>query len=390
MSALHNVFLSKNRDINHGMAIQNLIRDNGLDINEQDELGNTVLHTMAIHITENYYNPYFHKSNPEGKFINSTGYSGHFYYTNYRGPTFLDDLELLIRLGADPTLKNKNGKSASELFFRHSFFELQHLEIYFQMIQRYFPSANEIIAIINYAGFRSSPYFREECLSQRLSFYSKCWNEHELPKLLDERLLSLDCLEQLVKWIEENKCVHLGCENIFDQIKQRLNAQIKLQQSTPYFIDIMGRIEKLYHAEKNTLIRGMLLNDLSYPLLTLIQKLYEFNSIESLLNQELYNSLNQILSDYEEKRGICESLEVTVIKPLTPEEIKLIRPICASLSNILEGKMELEAIKSWNLKTNYSELRSLMESKSHLFYKQSKAVVDELNQRFSENRLVGS
>ncbi|WP_419418424.1 hypothetical protein ACNVED_07615 [Legionella sp. D16C41] len=388
MTKLHDVFLKKNSDMNHGQAIYDLLKHDNLDINAQDEQGNTVLHIMAMYISSNYHNPYFHKPNPEGKFTNNTGYSGHFYMTNYQGPSFLEDLELFLRLGANPTLKNKNGQTASDLFFKNSHFALQHLDNYFQMLQKYYPHASEIIAVINYAALRSSTYFQEKCFSQNLSFYpANPWNEEKLPNLLDERLLPLDCLEKLIKWIDSTNLSELISKKTMNTIRERLNNQLNLQKSNPFLIGIMSKIATLYQTQKNTFRRAMLLNHPDYPLFDLIKQLSEVNHIESLLNQELVDYLNQILKDYEDTRIFWEQLKVSALDPIALSEIKLIKPICENLSDILEGENQLKVTKSWNLKTDYSELRQFMAAKQHLFYSQQE-VIKELRQQFKENESI--
>ncbi len=65
---MHSIFLERNKDVNHGQAVTRLITNEHLNINALDENNNTILHLMAMNINDNYYAPYFHKSNPHGNY----------------------------------------------------------------------------------------------------------------------------------------------------------------------------------------------------------------------------------------------------------------------------------------------------------------------------------
>lgn len=391
MSKLHEIFLKKNPDFNHGQAIKELIQQENLDINAKDEDGNTILHLMSIHIYRNYHNPYLEKSNPEGKFIHSTGHDGYFCWTNYKGPDFLDDLELLLALGANPNLKNNQNETAINLFFTEAsnFILFTHISKYFELIQQYHPDAFSMIEVLQHAAFRSSPKFRDECLAKRLPFFCTSWIEIELIKVLDERLLPLDCLQLLVKWIDQEKLKELeASDEMIAQIRQRLISQIDCQIVYPFILDGVEQLAQFYLTHKDILLRGMLINDPRCPLFSLIDQLNHLNR-EQLLTKDLNELFDRILNDYNKKREICEELKA-VPQSLDENECFMLKRISESLDSALNGKAYREVHQSFNEKTDYSESNNFMVLRWSLFQEyrqQSLAVKNELEQHFRRNSL---
>ncbi|BCA94747.1 hypothetical protein TUM19329_11080 [Legionella antarctica] len=104
MSKLHDIFHNKTPTIDRSKAVQELIQRENLDINEQDENGNTILHLMVQYLFDNYYTPH-----TKGPFV--------IIGANYNGPGFLDDLEFFLSRGANPSLKNKNQINPVEMLF---------------------------------------------------------------------------------------------------------------------------------------------------------------------------------------------------------------------------------------------------------------------------------
>ena len=377
MTKLHEIFLNNKKDFDHGKTIKELVQREGLNINAVDEDGNSVLHIMAMHVYENYHNPYFYKVKPDLY----SGFSGDFHYTNYQGPSFFEDLEVLLSLGADPSLMNKKSETAIDLLNKLTPFV--HISSYFVVLQNFYPDASLLIKAIETGALLSEPRLREKCIAIRNTYRIESWINIELPKLLDARLLPMDSLETLVKWIDTGAFNELGAsEKTAGEIRERLLAEIDCQKSGIFLIPVVNNLAQLYEHQKNTLIRGMLLND--PPVYSLIEQLYQLANLEQLLPDNLYNIVYRIVSAYEEARLHCEELKAHP-EPLNVEERKVVGKITDQLLNTLNGKIEYTIARSFNKRIDYAGAKNYMASRWRLFQEssgeQSKAVVEELKHR---------
>ena len=148
MSKLHELFLNENFKINGGQEVKKLIQIENLDINEQDLDGNTLLHLMVTHVSILYKYPYINGDSRQ----KTEGYV-----------FFLDDLEILFVLGADPSKKNFNNMTPIDLLLNEprvvEGIGLYELRDYLILIQKYYPDFSMIIRLIEYGVYRSIRIF---------------------------------------------------------------------------------------------------------------------------------------------------------------------------------------------------------------------------------------
>lgn len=388
MTKLHDIFLSENPDFDHSQAIRELIEKENLDINAKDNDGNTILHLMATYIYKNYHNPFFIKDNPKGKFNRRTGYIGA--YNDYKGPDFFDDFEVLLALGANPNLRNNRNESVIQLLFNHaySFLYIPSINTYFDLIQKYYPHALCLIDIFQITNYFTNPKFFDKRYKEGFNVnYGNPWIESDLLDVLDERLLPLDCLESLVKWIDQGNLKELDTsDKVIDQLRQRLVKQINYQQTFPSIIDATKTVVQFYHDHKDILLRGMLINDPGCPIYGLLEQLNNLTR-EEILTKDLNESLDIIFSDYNNKREICEEIKLTPVS-LDKDESLMLERISENLGNALNGKIYQEAYQAFNQKTDYAKKFMLLRwGLFQEFIKPSQAVKNELEQRFQRKSL---
>ncbi|WP_131783821.1 ankyrin repeat domain-containing protein [Legionella gresilensis] len=367
MSKLHDIFHEKNSNINRSQAVKDLIQCEKLNINEQDKNGDTILHLMVKDMFDHYYNPYM---------------KGPFYMdgVNYKGPGFLDDLEVLLAMGANPTIKNNDNLTPVDLLFtepkKGSVVDISDLRDYFILIQKYYPHFSIIIQLIEYGAYRSSDNKKKWPES---TWVSPSWLNEILPTAIDERYLSLDCLKELIQWINKGELRKIGTKiETVNEISNRLIKQMNIQISEPFILEV---VEKLVNAPRNIILRGMLINDPICPIFNQIEHLNNFDTT-NLLTKDLNKEFEALLIEYKQKYKVLNEVKAHP-EPLSEEELTLLRPIAATLDNTLNYKIMPKAFKDFNMRSNSSQEQRFMETRWNLFKQNNKhyqKVIEDLKQ----------
>lgn len=383
MSKSHTLFLRHNPEINRGKLVKELIEEENLNINEKAFKGNTILHFMAMNVYKNYYNPFFSKR-PRDKSKPLINENLYYYGSTYTGPAFFDDLEIFLSLGANPTLKNINNQTAFKILIEvaRPYFRLEECNKYLKLLLKYYPHSEAIIEIIKETAWMTSPKFKNEQLKKyRVAIVGSTWINTELPVLLDEKLLSLECLSNLINWINNGELVELGATvAVAEELKQRFTRQVQLLKETPFLNRVISKFLAAYELDKEIILRAILQNDSKYPLLNLIDQLIQFPLVE-LLNQSLFNAFNSFLNEYKEYRKICEKLKAYLL-PLDEAEKAVVKPIVQDINDALSENIYSVAKKSFNKSRKNNEDRYEMIERLSLFnhcsYAKFANVINEL------------
>lgn len=342
MTLLHDVYKKINKDTNHGAVISQLVNDKKLDINSQDDNGDTVLHCMSKYVYDNYHSPFFYKSNPEGKSL-STGYNGFYHHTNYQGPDFFDDLAVFLALGADLTIKNKKGETAIDVLFenRTLFINLEDITFYFTLLQSHHPHAKAFINLIEHAAFVSTEKFNYECRVKHGRWYTARWLDNELPQVFDERILPLDCLQSILEWIDKGSLLNLDASaTTCAKLRMRIVRQINFRVNNSQIVDALAALQTVHRNNEGVALRGILRDDPACPLSHLIEQLSK-RELEPFVPEKLFENLNALMISYSEKREVCKLLKV-IPEPLSDDEYKILIPLCELLNEAMHGQEKSE------------------------------------------------
>lgn len=149
--------------------IEKALSAEDLDINEQDDIGNTLLHNFVI-LLHRYFGDYAH----------------------FRLNHFFEDMDNFMALGANPALRNADGQTVIDLFFSkeiriNNFDKITFVPEFIELYKKYSQYTPEIISI-----FKNC-----EKLDPKLSFVS------QVSGAIHVEGLPYDCLETILKWVDD-------------------------------------------------------------------------------------------------------------------------------------------------------------------------------------------
>ncbi|BCA94746.1 hypothetical protein TUM19329_11070 [Legionella antarctica] len=262
--------------------------------------------------------------------------------------------------------------------------ELSDTIVYLTIMQKYYPESSLLIRLIEHGATISTQGPENKQILSGISYYCGSWINDFLPSTLEETYLPLDCLTALIKWINNDGLKTLGAdEKIVVDIYNRLIQQVHAQTQGPFLLE---GVEKLVQAPRDIIIRGMLLNDPACPLFGFVQSINQLN-LADLLTKELNNAFEALLIEYNDKLELLSQIDAHA-NPLTEEELKVLKPIAGTLDNIFSGRVEQEACRDFNMRSNSSQPQEYMKTRWNLFKEHNKShqiLIEELEQnpRFS-------
>ena len=113
----------------------------------------------------------------------------------------------------------------------------------------------------------------------------------------------------------------------------------------------------------------MLVNDPASPIQTLIEQLSKHPNLKQLLLEEQLQGLQEIISEYEQRRQVCEE-SGAIPKPLDEPEHSVIKAMTDRLDEVLNGKAKREKEKQ----SNYEDARTFMNTRRNLFMEKNKSL----------------
>lgn len=344
--------------------LENLIKSR---LNEQDENGNTLLHLIVNVNDSDALNKYFDKkSNP---------------------PVIMN----LLKLGANPIIRNNDGKTIAWLIKRFYYCTDRLLiKKLFYLIQKVCPLNCEILVL----GFK---------------------NEGIEPNHIDVAKLTLDCAENLLKWcntlmpgkgltgsigckqkrwhnpddikkgwvtvdtkdyvfVENNKEYSLRLN--LDILKNELLREIKLLKEWPYLLEAVDNfVNNIVNSENKIIIyRAFFLN---HPLIIVVNQLMSLLD-ELPLKISKKRQLEEIFKEYEQYHAFIEKLRFKDLEPLTESEQKLVNTIYSSLESaikqkIMDNDLRISATRAHNKEMIYNSIvRKEMIEVYHTFKAENK------------------
>lgn len=345
------------------------------EINEQDVDGNTLLHLTVL----------------KGLECKNQDKPSSYYYEGFNRNT--DDIfKSLIKLGLDPSVKNKQGQSPIEMFLDDQYQrfdlgkyttpeygsyhvpfllsrKLQWISWLFTELQKLNFPPNAMIELldsnVHTEDYRkeltSYQWYREDNVKCKDKYnhaaayaFIEFFKGYAKP---DE--WTLDCLVKILAYVsnkfldgkadEKENNPPLWMKEI-TTIIQQLQARIDYLNEKN---DLSDMIRRITHSDKKTLIRAMLLNSEACPLYHVIFRLLDRLEDPKVipLKEELKNNLNEFLQKYEEARQVLEYWNATP-NPLTPSEKLYCENLMTDINQELNEGVDLEKEQTFLMHAN--------------------------------------
>lgn len=287
-------------------AVKELLKNNPkTNVNEQDELGNTIGHLV---LADYWEMPILDL--PKGKeYID----------------IFIPKLEYLLQIGYDPKICDLTGVDFLDMVLKRGFFRFGEVNKIAELFLKYCPELNLFLRCINESDLVVKINHMEDDEIQKF-YISK----------LDLTSLPLTFLTEFLKKIETGYFSNISVKpEVIVDLRKRIASQIYFNNNYPMLNDALCSLFSL----NDLLLRGMLLNSEELPIFNI---LVNISDLDLPLKNKNKEKLKQVLADCQSVIVILQRVNA-IPQDLAEDEKIILTQAYAKIKDALNYTKDLES-----------------------------------------------